>query len=127
MSKLRTLEDVIRDYKEVCKDSTMCKVGEGTYDYKNSKERRILEKEYESLLPENERIAILLHNNLCHSNHTDRCGWYYEMKGVIHDWSKYQHKQYLEKANKLIQSGIDINTMKIVFECLNGSVFNNEI
>ena len=118
MSKLRTLEDVIRDYEEVCKDSKMCYVGEGTYDYNNRKERQILEKEYESLLPENEKMAILLHNNLCHSNHTDMCSWYYEMKGVIHDWSSWTHKRYLEKANKLIQSGISLDTIETVFKCI---------
>ena len=126
MDKLRTLEDVIRDYEEVCRYIKMCE--ERDILCKSYKKRKKLKKEYESLLPENKKMAILLHDNICRSRYTELCGWYCEMdEGIIHDWTRYIHKDYLKKANKLILSGIDINTMKIVFECLNGSVFNNEI
>ena len=117
---MRPLEDVIHDFEVVCEDTTMCEEdgNTGVYVYKNRKRRQELEKEYESFLPENERMAILLHDNLCHSDHTSVCGWYYEKNGVVHDWTRNEHKRYLEKADKLIASGIDIYTMEIIFERL---------
>lgn len=120
MSKLRTLEDVIQEYEEARKDNTMCSDPNyhNIYRFKNQPVRDKLQREYEELLPENQRMAILLHKALCHSNHTDRCGWYYEINGIEHDWTRWTHKEYLEKANKLIQSGITIDVMKTVFECL---------
>ena len=88
------------------------------YMFKNQPERDELQREYEELLPENQRMAILLHKNLCHCNHTDQCGWFYELNGIEHDWTKWAHKDYLKKADRLISKGIDIDVMKIVFECI---------
>lgn len=117
---MRTLEDVIKEYDEVSKDNTMCSKPEhpNIYVFRNQDKRNRLQEEYDSLLPENQRMAILLHDKLCHSNHTDQCGWYYEIDGIKHDWTGYAHKTYLEKANKLIESGMTIDVMKTVFTCL---------
>lgn len=120
MSKQRTLDDVIKEYEEVSKENTMCSEPNhpNVYRYRNQDRRDELQKEYNSLLPENKRMAILLHKNLCLCNHTDMCGWYYEIDGVIHDWEGYTHKEYLEKANKLIQNGITLDTMETIFKCI---------
>ena len=117
---MRTVEEIVKEYEEVCKDHTMCSDPKypNIYRFENQPVRDSLQREYEGLLPENQRMAILLHKKLCHSNHTDQCAWYYEINGIQHDWTRWTHEQYLEKANKLIQSGINIDVMKTVFECI---------
>lgn len=52
---------------------------------------------YETLTP-TQRAAIYLHERECHWNHTDGCGWYYEVNKGIHDWAGSTHLDYLEKV-----------------------------
>jgi len=52
--------------------------------------------------PEDIRLARQLHNLLCHWNHTDGCGWYYEVKNKKEDWTGQAHDRYLGKARMLI-------------------------
>lgn len=61
------------------------------------KEQKILE----ALSPE-ERLAVRLHESKCTWNHTDGCGWYYEIEKGVHDWNGSSHGTYLQKARKLI-------------------------
>lgn len=60
-------------------------------------------------LTKEKRFAVKLHDSFCGSNHTDACGWYYEVKqipimgGYAYDepnaeWNQYAHKRWLEKA-----------------------------
>jgi len=49
-------------------------------------------------LPEEHRLATLLHSKFCHWNHTDGCSWYYAEK----DWTEYSHKMWAEKAAKVL-------------------------
>lgn len=72
------------------------------YVMKNEKERKTIRDEYIKLLPKNKRLAIYLHDKLCHSNHTDMCSWYYEIKGLEDDWTSWTHDRYLSKANKAL-------------------------
>ena len=62
-------------------------------------------------MPLNERLAIEIHSALCHWNHTDGCGWFYEIKDGKHDWSRNAHKRSLNSANavlgKIKQLGIE--------------------
>ena len=51
----------------------------------------------EALKP-HERIAVGLHDILCRHNHTDGCGWYYEVKDGVHEWNKTTHKDWLKKG-----------------------------
>ena len=53
-------------------------------------------------MPANRRLAIDLHARLCTWNHTDGCGWFYEIKDGIHDWGRASHKGYLNSANAII-------------------------
>lgn len=48
-------------------------------------------------------LAEKLHECLCHHNHTDACGWFYE-KNWDDPWnSEYSaHSRYLEKAENVI-------------------------
>ena len=56
-------------------------------------------------LKDDQRLAIELHGILCHWNHTDGCGWEYEINDGIHQWDHASHAPYLEKARKLIKFG----------------------
>lgn len=47
-------------------------------------------------------LAILLHETTCHSEHTERCGWYYEFKDGRHAWTGWTHDRYLTKARDLM-------------------------
>jgi hypothetical protein len=60
-----------------------------------------VEKTYKET-DENEliKMAIYLHSNFCHHNHTDACGWEYEFNAKGHDWTGYSHKHYLQEAAK---------------------------
>lgn len=49
-------------------------------------------------LPEVERLAEHIHKKMCHFEHTEACGWYYE----DNDWTKWAHARYLEQAKKVL-------------------------
>lgn len=48
------------------------------------------------------QLAKELHSMLCTWNHTDGCGWFYEIRNNEDDWSGSAHGQYLMKARSLI-------------------------
>jgi hypothetical protein len=48
-----------------------------------------------------ERLADTLHSMLCNWNHTDGCGWFYEIKNGTHNWSGSSHGPYLRKAQSV--------------------------
>lgn len=58
-------------------------------------------------------LAIFLHSS-CRHNHTDGCGFYYEISNNEHNWSGYAHADYLRKAEKLISEfpKLSINEIK---------------
>lgn len=67
------------------------------------------------------RMAILLHKCTCHSNHTDQCGWYYEIDtNGVHDWNGSTHKYYWNKACLLIHAGYDYDQVDKFFSILKG-------
>lgn len=47
------------------------------------------------------KIAVQLHDTLCHHNHSDGCGWFYEVSDGIHNWYGSTHERYLTKARVL--------------------------
>lgn len=62
------------------------------------------------------QLAVALHDTQCRWNHTDGCGWYYEMHtnklGVkVHHWDGQTHDRYLKRAHKLADccKGLDIS------------------
>ena len=64
-------------------------------------------------------LAIELHDVLCHSNHTDACGWYYEFAGKEHNFAGGAHDHYLIQARKMIslleKSGMEmVHTMTVL-------------
>ena len=52
--------------------------------------------------PDNKRLAFMLHAKKCRWDHTEGCGWFYEINKGVHDWEGYAHKRYLEEANKIL-------------------------
>ena len=102
-------------------DGKFIQVAPGEYDYDNKSERERVKEQYRSLTEtEAHDIARLLHKKLCHYNHTDQCGWYYSTlyDGLADDWTSYSHKEYLEKANRLIEAGFTLEDVKKFLECI---------
>ena len=72
-----------------------------------------------------QQLAKQLHAMLCTWNHTDGCGWYYEMKGKQEDWSGHAHGEYLIKAHMIMhqcdQRKISVDTAIEVYKMVKGS------
>lgn len=70
---------------------------------------------------ETHKIARLLHEQFCNSNHIDQCAWYYETihHGLADDWSRSTHRRYLEKAIKVEAAGFTYTDIYAFFEALN--------
>lgn len=51
----------------------------------------------------NEQLARTLHSLLCGFNHTEQCGWYYEIVKGVDNWNGDSHGRYLTKANMVIK------------------------
>ena len=116
--KERTQEDIRGEYNEVCElyhDACLFSIKQLPKNVTEDmllEKRKELEKEYNSFLPKDKKLAIHLHNILCKSNHTDQCSWYYEkMEGdpLEHDWDRYAHKEYLQKAREVLKVESDVN------------------
>lgn len=79
-------------------------------DLKRQKEKEA-ESEPKATLTPAQELAIKLHKKFCHWNHIDGCGFDYEYKkNGDHDWTRFAHKEYLDKAKKIIASGVEIKT-----------------
>lgn len=69
-------------------------------------------------------VAKFLHGSMCHHNHIDDCGWYYEIVNDNHNWDCSQHKVYLNTSRKLLKycesKEIDINDVIHAFEIIKG-------
>jgi hypothetical protein len=67
-----------------------------------------------------QQLARTLHTMLCGWNHTDGCGWFYEMKNKEDDWNGHEHGEYLKKANMLIRrcqkEGIEVDKVMEVYK-----------
>ena len=69
-----------------------------------------LEEEKSNITESSERmLADLIHEKMCHSNHTDECDWYYD-RG---DWNCWSRREYLEKARNILE-WVDYQTAELV-------------
>ena len=61
-------------------------------------------------------MAEELHDWLCHSNHTDGCGWCYE------SWEKPGHARrgYVEMAQRVIKAGFDVGDIRAINKAIKG-------
>ncbi len=48
-----------------------------------------------------QRLAVRLHDETCHHNHTDGCSWYYEISQGRHDWNASEHIKQLSKVARI--------------------------
>ena len=48
-------------------------------------------------------LAIAIHNLTCRYNHTDQCGWEYEIHNNVHAWNEYAHAKYLGIARRVLK------------------------
>lgn len=55
-------------------------------------------------MPKDEQLASIMHSMLCTHDHTEQCGWYYEIRSNKPDWTGHAHARYLNKARKVIQT-----------------------
>lgn len=64
-----------------------------------------LERELEQAKsePADIRLARELHDLNCTGNHTDGCGWFWEMHDKVDDWNARTHYDYLNRARTLIR------------------------
>lgn len=76
------------------------------------KKLKIQQNEFNSL-PEEQRLAEAMHSKMCHSNHTDMCGWHYE------SWINpgYAKTEYMKKAQAILKI-VDIQTALEIVNCL---------
>jgi hypothetical protein len=66
-------------------------------------------------------LAELLHNNLCHWNHTDGCTWLYEgdQGYPVKTWEAYSHKKWLAKAEEIYaRTGLEFEDIARVIKAL---------
>lgn len=91
------------------------------YVMKNQDWRNRLQEEWNKTLPDNQQLAIYLHNKLCHSSHSCDCYFFHEIADLEHNWKAYAHKKYLKKANFIIDfiNRYDID-IKIVMGIIDG-------
>lgn len=113
---MRTIEDIEREYELTRKDDEIIQKTGHIYEYKNEDKRRELRKEYIKLLPKNEQLALWLHSERC--NYAD-CAFYSEIEGVKDNWNGYVHKDYLKRANKLLQITDDVDLIKNIVITVN--------
>ena len=71
------------------------------------------DEEVSSQIPQEERdLAEILHDKMCHANHTDGCGWGYES-----NWQHGVHNEYLTKARRLLRIA-KFNKLKEIFDAM---------
>lgn len=111
------IENILKQYEDSKQNDEIIEVRENCYEYRNEKIRRKLRTEYINLLSEDKKLAIELHKNLCHSNHTDQCSWYYEKNGLEDDWNRHEHKKWLDKAKEILKVS-DFSTACAIIEII---------
>ena len=85
-----------------------------------------LEQQLEILQRENpdQQLARELHQVCCNANHTDGCGWFYEVHKGVDDWSGNIHFEWLKQARAVMKVCRDEKVEPVVairlFELIRG-------
>ena len=69
----------------------------------NLRRQKMIEDEAAKQLTPDQLLAIQMHEALCNWNHTDGCGWHYEInRDKVHSWvAGSSHDGWLGKARKI--------------------------
>lgn len=65
-------------------------------------EQEKLDRRTRALTPA-QNLAEIMHERLCHFNHTDGCDWYYRDPLKPDTWNQGTHQRYLDKAEAALQ------------------------
>jgi len=88
---------------------------------KRLQELNVIEKEINIPL---QKLAIELHSIHCRWNHTDGCGWFYEICDGSHTWTSASHLGYYKDAEKLAktfeENNINLEGATNVLRIMNG-------
>ena len=90
----------------------------------NLRRRKMIEDQAQRELTDSQKLAIVMHDALCTHNHTDGCGWHYEIKdGVITTWGPNStHGHWHEKARRMTgfccQNKLEVGTAIGLFKFL---------
>lgn len=93
---------------------------------KREKEIQALREQLDTLKAEplDTQLARELHDMLCTWNHTDGCGWFYEMKNKQDDWGGNTHGEYLNRARRLMMrcdhEGVELQTALKFYHMVKG-------
>jgi hypothetical protein len=87
----------------------------------NLRRQKMIEDEAAKQLTPDQKLAIQLHDALCHHNHTDGCGWHYEIKNKVHEWSRGStHDGWLSRARKIshfcLTKNVPVDTAIDIFQ-----------
>lgn len=61
------------------------------------------------------QLAEYIHGKICNLNHEDQCGWYYVKRDY---WNSYEKEKYLEKAEKMLDTGASFNQIVNIIKLL---------
>jgi len=67
-------------------------------------------------------LVIRAHDILCRWNHTDGCGWGYEVENYgqrKHNWEAFAHRRWLEHYHKLINGDKYSNNKPVSIQTIN--------
>lgn len=83
-------------------------------------ERLKKEKLHLEMMFFDQQNALILHEKFCTRNHTGggECGWFYEIKGGVHNWEGSAHKDWLQKAHRLIHAGYHVSDVEKIKEIM---------
>lgn len=62
--------------------------------------------------------AAMLHEKLCTRNHIDECEWFHEIKDGVVNWEGPVHKDWAQKAQRLIRAGCHIPDVMTIKEIM---------
>ena len=85
-------------------------------DLKRLKKQKEKEVYRASVTPAQE-MADLVHKHICHANHTDACGYYYETWDNYGQFPFSARKDWLAKAEKLIKI-VSVSQVELVLESI---------
>lgn len=114
----RTRMDIINEYNSIKDYTAMVETSHNCWGYANQARRDELLAEYRATLTPEAQLAIFLHDELCHEDHTSCCAWFYEIDGVTENWNGNAHRRYLDMAKRIMQETSDLEIAKRIIKAI---------